>query len=196
MGMERFNKKLHIARRGVVYSLVLCCLILLIGGVGFWLLDPHVHTLSEGLWLAFTGRYGDKRDRGAYIASALNDGPFFSMLFLGASGLGSIPFWALLGAVLPFILGMIIGNLNPKWREIVKPTAAIVIPFFAFPPLPAARSTSPTIGPMAQTMRPPQKIIEFPVMLPKVATIAPNMMMNTPVQPATVFPWPGSWTES
>ena len=63
MGMERFNKKLHIARRGVVYSLVLCCLILLIGGVGFWLLDPHVHTLSEGLWLAFTTAatvgYGD-----------------------------------------------------------------------------------------------------------------------------------------
>lgn len=87
---------------------------------------------NGGLWLAFTGRYGDKRDRGAYIASALNDGPFFSMLFLGASGLGSIPFWALLGAVLPFIFGMIIGNLNPKWREIVKPTAAIVIPFFAF----------------------------------------------------------------
>ena len=63
MGMERFNKKLHIARRGVVYSLVLCCLILLIGGAGFWLLDPHVHTLSEGLWLAFTTAatvgYGD-----------------------------------------------------------------------------------------------------------------------------------------
>lgn len=87
---------------------------------------------NGGLWLAFTGRYGDKRDRGAYIASALNDGPFFSMLFLGASGLGEIPFWALLGAVIPFILGMVIGNLNPKWREVVKPTAAIVIPFFAF----------------------------------------------------------------
>ena len=63
MGMERINKKLHIARRGVVYSLVLCFLILLIGGVGFWMLDPHVHTLSEGLWLAFTTAatvgYGD-----------------------------------------------------------------------------------------------------------------------------------------
>ena len=63
MGMERIDKKLHIARRGVVYSLVLCFLILLIGGVGFWLLDPHVHTLSEGLWLAFTTAatvgYGD-----------------------------------------------------------------------------------------------------------------------------------------
>ena len=63
MGMERFNKKLHIARRGVLYSLVLCGLILLIGGVGFWMLDPNVHTLSEGLWLAFTTAatvgYGD-----------------------------------------------------------------------------------------------------------------------------------------
>ena len=63
MGIERFNKKLHIARRGVLYSLVLCGLILLIGGVGFWMLDPNVHTLSEGLWLAFTTAatvgYGD-----------------------------------------------------------------------------------------------------------------------------------------
>lgn len=91
-----------------------------------------VDNSNGGLWLAFTGRYGDKRDRGAYIASALNDGPFFSMLFLGASGLAQIPFWALLGAVIPFIFGMIIGNLNPHWREIVKPTGAIVIPFFAF----------------------------------------------------------------
>ena len=63
MGMERFNKKLHIARRGVLYSLVLCCLILLIGGVGFWMIDPGVHTLADGLWLAFTTAatvgYGD-----------------------------------------------------------------------------------------------------------------------------------------
>jgi voltage-gated potassium channel len=63
MGMERINKKLHIARRGVVYSLVLCTLILLIGGVGFWALDPGVNTLADGLWLAFTTAatvgYGD-----------------------------------------------------------------------------------------------------------------------------------------
>ena len=59
MGMERFNKKLHIARRGVLYSLVLCFLILLIGGVGFWMLDPRVDTLADGLWLAATVGYGD-----------------------------------------------------------------------------------------------------------------------------------------
>lgn len=57
------NKRLHIARRGVLYSLVLCTLILLIGGVGFWALDPAVNTLADGLWLAFTTAatvgYGD-----------------------------------------------------------------------------------------------------------------------------------------
>lgn len=62
-GIERLNKKMHIARRGVLYSLVLCGLILLIGGVGFWALDPRVDTLSDGLWLAFTTAatvgYGD-----------------------------------------------------------------------------------------------------------------------------------------
>src|SRR5699024_9017951 len=103
-----------------------------IWGISILGLLAMIDNSNGGLWLAFTGRYGDKRDRGAYIASALNDGPFFSMLFLGASGLGEIPFWALMGAIIPFILGMIIGNLNPHWRDIVKPTAAIVIPFFAF----------------------------------------------------------------
>ncbi len=57
------GNSLHIARRGVVYSLVLCSLILGIGGVGFWMLDPEVNSLSDGLWLAFTTAatvgYGD-----------------------------------------------------------------------------------------------------------------------------------------
>ena len=54
---------MHIARRGVIYSLILCGVILLLGGVGFWLLDPGVHTIADGLWLAFTTAatvgYGD-----------------------------------------------------------------------------------------------------------------------------------------
>jgi len=57
------SRSVHIARRGVLYSLVLCAAILLLGGVGFWALDPRVHTISDGLWLAFTTAatvgYGD-----------------------------------------------------------------------------------------------------------------------------------------
>jgi voltage-gated potassium channel len=57
------DRRVRIARRGVLYSLLLCGLILFLGGIGFWWLDPHVATLSDGLWLAFTTAatvgYGD-----------------------------------------------------------------------------------------------------------------------------------------
>lgn len=101
-------------------------------GISILAMLVAIDNSNGGLWLAFTGRYGDKRDRGAYIASALNDGPFFSMLFLGASGLAAIPGKALLAAVIPFVLGMIVGNVDSKWREMLRPTPQVVIPFFAF----------------------------------------------------------------
>ena len=57
------NHKQVITRRGLLYSLVLCVLILSVGGVGFWLLEPRALTFSDGLWLAFTTAatvgYGD-----------------------------------------------------------------------------------------------------------------------------------------
>ncbi|QTD45114.1 potassium channel family protein [Ottowia testudinis] len=57
------DRQRHIVRRGLVYSLVLACVILGFGGVGFWMLDPRIKTLSDGLWLSFTTAatvgYGD-----------------------------------------------------------------------------------------------------------------------------------------
>lgn len=101
-------------------------------GVSILALLVAVDNSNGGLWLAFTGKYGDSRDRGAYMASAVNDGPFLSMLFLGVSGLASIPVLALVAAIIPFVLGMIVGNLDPKWKSILVPVPNIVIPFFAF----------------------------------------------------------------
>ena len=50
-------------RQGFIYSLMLAMAILVLGGVGFWWLDPKVLTLSDGLWLSFTTAatvgYGD-----------------------------------------------------------------------------------------------------------------------------------------
>jgi voltage-gated potassium channel len=62
--MKNWQKRTRlITRRGVLYSLALCLLILGLGGVGFWLLEPSARTLSDGMWLAFTTAatvgYGD-----------------------------------------------------------------------------------------------------------------------------------------
>ena len=61
---HRFReRRRHIVRRGLLYSLALAVAILMLGGVGFWLIDPNVPTLQDGLWLAFTTAatvgYGD-----------------------------------------------------------------------------------------------------------------------------------------
>lgn len=57
------QRRHHLVRRGLIYSLGLVAAILLLGGAGFWLIDPGVHTLQDGLWLAFTTAatvgYGD-----------------------------------------------------------------------------------------------------------------------------------------
>jgi voltage-gated potassium channel len=63
MAQKNEKRRQHLVRQGLVYSLALALAILGLGGVGFWLLDPRVHTLSDGLWLAFTTAatvgYGD-----------------------------------------------------------------------------------------------------------------------------------------
>ena len=58
------KKKIHsLVRQGLVYSLLLAIAILGLGGVGFWLIDPRIDNLGDGLWLAFTTAatvgYGD-----------------------------------------------------------------------------------------------------------------------------------------
>ena len=62
------RRKRFITRRGVAYSLALSLVIMGLvimglGGVGFWLLEPRAVTLMDGLWLAFTTAatvgYGD-----------------------------------------------------------------------------------------------------------------------------------------
>lgn len=86
---------------------------------------------NGGLWLALSSEYGDEADSGAYLASALDDGPFFPLLLLGLSGLASIPTQAVIAAIIPFVVGIVWGNIDAKFQEIMKPVPGIVIPFFA-----------------------------------------------------------------
>lgn len=39
---------------------------------------------------------------------------------------------ALVAAIVPFLLGVLVGNIDAQWRRIVQPVPNIVIPFFAF----------------------------------------------------------------
>lgn len=108
------------------------------GPEGIFTLTPlavvgSVANSNGGLYSSLAGEYGDSTDVGAVSILSINDGPFFTMVALGVSGLASIPINTLVGCVIPIVVGCILGNLDEDIRKFCEPGAIILIPFFSFP---------------------------------------------------------------
>jgi 2-keto-3-deoxygluconate permease len=103
-----------------------------LGGISILGLIAIFGNSNGAMWLAFASEYGDERDRGAYVASAFDDGPFLALVFLGASGLGDIPLMALVAALVPFFIGMAIGAVDREWTKTLDAVPNVVIPFMSF----------------------------------------------------------------
>lgn len=91
-----------------------------------------INDTNGGLYMALMGQYGRPEDVGAYSVMTLESGPFLTMVSLGVAGLAAFPWQAMVGAVLPLIVGMILGNLDKDLREFFGRAVPVLIPFFAF----------------------------------------------------------------
>lgn len=90
-------------------------------------------TNSNGsVYLALTQTYGDETDSAAMALLALNDGPLFTLIALGASGLANVPIKALVATLIPIALGMLLGNLDKSFQKFMEPAGSILIPFVGF----------------------------------------------------------------
>lgn len=89
-----------------------------------------INDTNGGLYMALMGRYGTPQDMGAYSLMSLESGPFITMMTLG--GVLAFPWQTLLGAILPLLAGIVIGNLDREMREFLGKAAPALIPFFAF----------------------------------------------------------------
>lgn len=90
-------------------------------------------TNSNGsVYLALMTEYGDEMDCASMALLSINDGPFLTLVAMGASGLANIPLVALVAAVGPLLMGMILGNLDKEIPKFVAPAGTILISFVGF----------------------------------------------------------------
>ncbi|CAM5692689.1 2-keto-3-deoxygluconate permease [Streptomyces tendae] len=84
---------------------------------------------NGGLYMSLMAQFGRKRDVGAYSVMSLESGPFLTMVTLGAAGLSAFPWQTLVGAILPLVLGMLLGNLDLEMRRFLAPAVSALVPF-------------------------------------------------------------------
>jgi 2-keto-3-deoxygluconate permease len=84
---------------------------------------------NGGMYMSLMGQFGRNRDVGAYSVMSLESGPFLTMVTLGIAGLSAFPWQALVGAILPLLLGMLLGNLDPAMRKFLAPVVPALVPF-------------------------------------------------------------------
>jgi 2-keto-3-deoxygluconate permease len=87
---------------------------------------------NGSLYVALTSQFGNKTDKGAISILSINDGPFLTMVAMGAAGLASFPMMALFAAIFPMLLGFILGNTSQIARDFLAPGEKLIIPFAAF----------------------------------------------------------------
>lgn len=84
----------------------------IIGGITF---------CNVALYIGITAEYGTPDEQGAAAVLSLVAGPAVTMIALGAAGVAAISPTALIGTLLPLVLGVVLGNLSPFIRGLLVP---------------------------------------------------------------------------
>ena len=103
-------------------------------GVAFLFGDNFlVSVANNALYSGTVSQYDDDAVKGAVAITSLSVGPTVTMIALSSAGLASISIWSIIGSILPLILGIILGNVSPWFKQTLSAgvTPSIIVVGFA-----------------------------------------------------------------
>ena len=103
-----------------------------LAGLSLLAITASMDMTNGGLYAAVMQQYGTKEEAGAFVLMSIESGPLMSMLILGATGVAVFEARLFAGAVLPFVIGFALGNLDSQLRELFGRCVHPLIPFFGF----------------------------------------------------------------
>ncbi len=135
-------------RRGVVLIIVrllvaylLCALFYLIFGLdGFWGISFLVFTCAvtsanAALYMGIISPFGDNSDKASFGIMLIFSMPMLPLLFFAFYSNGGITtanIMQVVSLLIPFVLGMILGNLDKDIKKVFAGGNAIILPFLGF----------------------------------------------------------------
>ncbi len=104
----------------------------MLAGLSVLAITTSMDMTNGGLYAAVMQQYGTKEETAAYVLMSVESGPLVSMVILGVSGVATFEPRLFVGAVLPFLIGCLLGNLDAELRKFFGQCVHALIPFFGF----------------------------------------------------------------
>ena len=104
-------------------------------GVSFLAFVCAVSSANAALYMGIIQPFGDKADKASFGIMLICSMPLLPLLFLGffgTSGFGMAQVIQIISLLIPFVLGMVLGNLDGDIRQVFAGGNAIILPFLGF----------------------------------------------------------------
>lgn len=106
-----------------------------VGGISFLAFVCAVTSANGALYMGIIQSFGDASDKANFSLMTLCSMPLLPLLFLslfGSSGSPLDQLMQILSLLLPFVLGVVLGNLDAEIRRVFSGGGSIILPFLGF----------------------------------------------------------------
>ncbi len=140
---------IEVGKRGIwiilarlIPAYIICALVFVFAGVnGFAGIDAItlvccLTSANAALYMGIIQPYGDDSDKGTFPIMLIFSMPLVPFIFLSCFGSGEgnvlTSVLQIISLLIPFFLGVLLGNLDHKIRDVFKGGNAIILPFLGF----------------------------------------------------------------